>query len=103
MLISQFMQKFSKRRRPHSQPGSALAKCGELTFEDLVVVQTVAEQVVLATEQTFAMPGGQKKAIALKVGRDLLADHGLKVPDYILDTAIEASVRLLNLLERDRL
>lgn len=86
MLISRLKQTFSQARK-------------RLTFEQLLAVQTMAEQVVLATEQTFAMPGVQKKAIALKVARELLSEQGLHPSDQVLDTAIEASVRLMKILE----
>ncbi|MBI3927285.1 MAG: hypothetical protein HY319_17240 [Armatimonadetes bacterium] len=71
-----------------------------LSAEVLRTVQAVTEQVVLAVEQTFRMAGDKKKAMALQMSRDILAEVGVQVPDLILNTAIEASVRVMKLLER---
>ncbi|MBI3927289.1 MAG: hypothetical protein HY319_17260 [Armatimonadetes bacterium] len=70
-----------------------------LSAEMLRTVQTVAEQVVMAVEQTFRMSGDKKKHMAVKVAREILAELEIQVPELVLDTAIEASVRVMNLLE----
>lgn len=87
MLISRLFQNVGRRQRPYS-------------LDELRIIQTIAEQVVLATEQTFRVPGHQKKVIALRVAREMLSEQDLDVTDNTLDIAIEASVRLLKILER---
>lgn len=71
-----------------------------LSFDEIRSVQAIADQVVLALEQTMKMPGPQKKALAVQVATSLLADGGIRVPVQVVDTAIEASVRVMNLLEQ---
>ncbi len=70
-----------------------------LSFEELRSVQAIADQVVLCMEQTMRMPGPEKKKLAVKVAASLLKDAGIPCPDSLVDTAIEASVRVMNLLE----
>lgn len=66
-------------------------------LEDLLAIQTFAEQVVLAVEQTVKLPGSEKKIIAMELLAELLKDSGLDPPLRFMETAIEAAVRLKNL------
>lgn len=86
MLISRFFSTLGRQHR--------------LTLDEIRLVQTVAEQVVLATEQTFRVPGDRKKAIAIQVASELLLENGIEASEQVLETAIEAAVRLMNILER---
>ena len=64
------------------------------TLEQLHTVITLAEQVVLALEQTAQASGVEKKRMALHMLVDLAHSHGLDPPMLLLDIAIEAAVRL---------
>lgn len=79
---------------------SGFGRSRRLTADEMVVIATVAEQVVLCLEQTMRLSGPQKKELALKVAASLLEDSGIVAPEGILDTAIEAAVRVMRLLER---
>lgn len=64
-------------------------------FEIEMVIK-LAKQVVLAVEQTTFQDGLEKKRIALLMVDDLLQAYGMDdVPKLLIDTAIEASVRLV--------
>ncbi|MFN8609403.1 MAG: phage holin, LLH family [Vulcanimicrobiota bacterium] len=64
------------------------------TLHELETLITLAEQVVLALEQTANSSGQDKKRMALQMLVDLAHSHGLDPPVLLLDTAIEAAVRL---------
>lgn len=70
-----------------------------LRLQEIYVLQDLADQVVFAVEQTFAMAGWRKKKIARQVLRQMLADQRLFLPAQTLEVAIEAAVRLMNLME----
>ena len=55
---------------------------------------TLAEQVVLALEQTAQASGPEKKRMALHLLVDLAHSQGLDPPVLLLETVIEAAVRL---------
>ncbi|MCW5873003.1 MAG: hypothetical protein KIS61_37500 [Candidatus Eremiobacteraeota bacterium] len=63
-------------------------------LDQLHTLITLAEQVVLALEQTAQAPGVEKKRMALHLLVDLAHSHGLDPPVLLLDTVIEAAVRL---------
>ena len=65
-----------------------------LSLEQLRVLVTLAEQVVLALEQTARASGSEKKRLAQRMLADLVQAHGLDPPQLLLDTVIEAAVRL---------
>ena len=64
------------------------------TLHELETLITLAEQVVLAIEQTAKSGGQDKKRMALQKLVDLAHSHGLDPPLLMLDTAIEAAVQL---------
>jgi len=64
------------------------------TLDQLHTLITLAEQVVLALEQTAQASGVEKKRMALHMLVDLAHSHGLDPPVLLLDTAIEAAIRL---------
>lgn len=74
-----------------------------LSFDEIRSVQAIADQVVLCLEQTMRLPGDQKKDLALKVALSLCEDSGILCPLSVVETAVEASVRVMNLLEGSRL
>ena len=71
----------------------------KLSFDEIRSIQAIADQVVLSLEQTFRFLGDQKKELALKVVASLLEDSGIRCPRSVMDSAIEASVRVMNLME----
>lgn len=64
-----------------------------LSLEQISVLIKLAEQVVLALEQTAKTSGSEKKRLALHMLADLVQAHGLDPPQLLLDTVIEAAVR----------
>lgn len=64
------------------------------TLEQLEMLVKLAEQVVLALEQTAKTKGPDKKRLALQMLVELAHVHGLDPPQLLLDTVIEAAVRL---------
>jgi len=64
------------------------------TLHELETLITLAEQVVLALEQTAHASGPEKKRMALQMLVDLAHSHGIDPPVLLLDTAIEAAVQL---------
>ena len=64
------------------------------TLEQLETLIQLAEQVVLALEQTAQASGVEKKRLAVQMLADLARAHGLTPPILLLDTVIEAAVRL---------
>lgn len=65
-----------------------------LRLEDLQKIKDLAEQVVLAVEQTAKLPGHEKKRLALELLLDLVKESGLSPPMLLLEIALEAAVRL---------
>lgn len=66
----------------------------KFSFENLQMLITMAQQVVLALEQTAQASGPEKKRMALHMLADLVKGQGLDPPQLLLDTVIEAAVRL---------
>ena len=75
------------------------ARKRRLSFEQLQTLQMVAQQVVLSLEGSIKIPGAAKKALALKLMGELLEEIGIVAPDSLIDTAIEASVKILKALD----
>lgn len=85
-MLERFFPRFGRRAR-------------RLSADELAAIATVAEQVVLCVEQTMRMSGPEKKALALRVAIELLRESGLEAPVRMVDTAIEAAVRVMRLFE----
>ncbi len=79
------------------------ARKRRLSFDQLQTLQMVAQQVVLSLEGSVRIPGAAKKALALKLVGELLEQLGIVAPDSLIDTAIEASVKLLKALDAQAL
>lgn len=75
------------------------ARKRRLNYEQLQTLQMVAQQVVLSLEGSVKVPGAAKKALALKFVGELLEQLDIVAPDSLIDTAIEASVKLLKALD----
>ena len=63
-------------------------------LHELQLAVTTAEQVVLSLEQTSQATGPEKKRMALNILTQLLKTAGLDPPQLLLDTVIEAAIRL---------
>ena len=79
------------------------ARKRRLSFDQLQTLQMVAQQVVLSLEGSVKIPGAAKKAVALKIMGELLEQLQIVAPDSLVDTAIEASVKLLKALDAQAL
>ena len=75
------------------------ARKKQLNFDQLQTLQMVSQQVVLSLEGSIRIPGAAKKALALSLVGELLEDIGIVAPNSLVDTAIEASVRMLKALD----
>ena len=75
------------------------ARKKRLNFDQLQTLQMVSQQVVLSLEGSIKIPGATKKALALTLVGDLLKEMRIVAPESLIDTAIEASVRLLKVLD----
>jgi|JI10StandDraft_1071094.scaffolds.fasta_scaffold280373_1 hypothetical protein len=64
------------------------------SLSQLETLIKLAEQVVLALEQTASASGPDKKRLALQMLAELARLYGLDPPQLVLDTVIEAAVRL---------
>lgn len=64
------------------------------TLGQIQVLVALAEQVVLAIEQTVQADNSDKKRQALEMLAQLARAHGLNPPQLLLDVAIEAAIRL---------
>lgn len=66
-----------------------------LPLDELEKLKLLAEQVVLAVEQTARLPGDDKKRLAMELLMDLVRENGLSPPSQLLlEIVIEAAVRL---------
>ena len=71
-----------------------------LSFDELQIMQMITQLVVLSVDGAVKIPGATKKALALQLSGELLQEMGVVAPESLVDTAIEASVRLLKALEK---
>ena len=81
-----FLKKFFSRER--------------LTYEQLQIIQLVAQQVVLSLEGSVHLPGAQKKAMALELMAQMLEEMGIVVPDSLVDAMLESAVAILKAMDK---
>ena len=74
----------------------------KLNFEQLQILQLVAQQVVLSVEGSVNLPGADKKAVALELAAQILEEMGLVVPNSLVDTMIESAVQILKALDKSK-
>ena len=74
----------------------------KLNFEQLQILQLVAQQVVLSVEGSVNLPGADKKAVALELAAQILEEMGLVVPDSLVDTMIESAVQILKAIDKSK-
>lgn len=72
----------------------------KLSFEQLQILQLVAQQVVLSVDGAIEMPGAQKKAVAIELTAQILEEMGLTAPDSLVDAMLESSVSVLKAMDR---
>jgi hypothetical protein len=70
-----------------------------LNYEQLQILQFLAQQVVLSVEGSVRLPGSGKKALAIELMGQLLEELELVAPESLLDALIESSVSILRVLE----
>ena len=94
---------FARKRRLSfaSEALQAPSEASKFGLVQLQTLQMVAQQVVLSLEGSIKIPGAAKKALALKLMGELLEEIGIVAPDSLIDTAIEASVKILKALESE--
>lgn len=63
-----------------------------LTFQQLQIVQFIAQQVVLSVENSAQLKGFEKKALALELTNQILKETGVVAPDTLIDALLESSV-----------
>lgn len=74
----------------------------KLNFEQLQIIQLVAQQVVLSVEGSVKLPGSDKKAVALELAAQILQEMGVVAPDSLVDAMIESSVQILKAIDKSR-
>lgn len=75
----------------------------KLTAQQIAILKGIAETVVYAAEKLFgAKMGEDKKAYALELAKQWLAEKGLVFDDKIVNAAIEAQVQQLNLEQTNK-
>ena len=74
----------------------------KLNFEQLQIIQLVAQQVVLSVEGSVKLPGSDKKAVALELAAQILQEMGVVAPDSLVDAMIEPSVQILKAIDKSR-
>ena len=71
----------------------------QLNYEQLQILQFLAQQVVLSVEGSVRLPGAGKKALALELMSQLLEEMDLIAPRSLMDALIESAVSILKILE----
>ena len=69
-----------------------------LNYEQLQIIQLVAQQVVLSLEGSVNVPGAHKKAMALELTAQLLEEVGIVAPESLVDAMLESAVTILKAL-----
>lgn len=73
-----------------------------LTFEELRTIQVLAQQTVISLDIALGFPDYDQRELSLDHLREILDELGIKAPDCVLETAVDASLRLLEMNEADR-
>jgi len=71
-----------------------------LNYEQLQIIQFLAQQVVLSLEGSVNMPGAQKKAMALELMAKMLEEMKIVAPDSLVDAMLESAVMILKALDK---
>lgn len=71
-----------------------------LTFQQMQIVQFVAQQVVLSVENSAKLKGFEKKALALDLTNQILEETGLVAPDSLIDALLESSVNAMKKVDK---
>ena len=71
-----------------------------LSFEQLRILQLIAQQVVLSVEGSVKLPGADKKAVALELMAQILEEIGLVAPGSLVDALLESAVSILKAVDK---
>lgn len=71
-----------------------------LSFEQLRILQLIAQQVVLSVEGSAKLPGADKKAVAIELMAQILEEIGLVAPDSLVDALLESAVSILKAVDK---
>lgn len=71
-----------------------------LSFEQLQIIQFLAQQVVLSVEGSVNLPGARKKAMALELMAQLLEEMGVVAPESLVDAMLESAVMILKAMDK---
>lgn len=72
----------------------------KLSFEQLRILQLIAQQVVLSVEGSVKLPGADKKAVALELTAKILEEIDLVAPGSLVDAMLESAVSILKAVDR---
>lgn len=70
-----------------------------LTYEQLQIIQLVAQQIVLSIEGSVHLPGARKKALALELTGKTLEQMGIVAPESLVDAMLESAVAILKAMD----
>ena len=70
-----------------------------LTFEELRTIQVLSQQIILSLDTAIDISSYDKKELAFENLKEILEEIGIKAPNSVLQTAIEASWRILEICE----
>ena len=71
-----------------------------MSFEQLRILQLIAQQVVLSVEGSVKLPGAEKKAVALELMAQILEEIGLVAPGSLVDAMLESAVSILKAVDK---
>ena len=71
-----------------------------LTFEQLQIIQFLAQQVVLSVEGSVNLPGARKKAMALELMAQMMEELGVVAPDSLVDAMLESAVVIMKAMDK---
>ena len=70
-----------------------------LDYEQLQIIQLVAQQVVLSLEGSVNVPGAHKKAMALELMAQMLEEMNIVAPQSLVDAMLESAVTILKAMD----
>jgi hypothetical protein len=70
-----------------------------LSYEQLQIIQLVAQQVVLSVEGSVNLPGARKKAMALELMAQMLEEMNIVAPQSLVDAMLESAVTILKAMD----
>lgn len=71
-----------------------------LSYEQLQIIQFIAQQVVISIEGSVSVPGASKKAMALELMAQMLEELEIVAPDSLVDAMLESAVAILKAMDK---